>query len=200
MAETRSFPVAPDFDLNSFLPKLAQLYGSKGFQVNVQPFGEGAIVRFSKDDDGGIKKFVGLALGINANFSFTTGMNGQKVLMVSFTDAEWTGKIIGLAVGWIFCAIPFFIALYGAVKQSELPNTIASDIMLLLRGGPGGPYMNGTPYGANPGMNGNPYGNNPGANGAPYGTNPGANGNPYGTNPGANNNPNNNPNGGNPQA
>jgi len=86
------------------------------------PLGTGVSIDFRKDD-GGIKKLVGLALGVKANI-----MVHDKMIIVDFTDAEWTGKILALAVGWIFCLIPFILGIIGCIKQSDLPKSIGNDI------------------------------------------------------------------------
>lgn len=127
--ETKMISIGPDFDMNGMVDKLTQMYRSKGFEVTAVQSGSAISVKFSKDEDG-IKKFVGLGLEITANFT-----TNDNTLMINFSDAEWTGKIIGLAVGWLLCLIPLFIAGYGALQQSELPKKITNDIQMLLAGG-----------------------------------------------------------------
>ena len=129
MAETKMLPIGPDFNMNELVGRLTQKYQAQGFDVVPMQMGDSVSIKFSKDNDG-IKKFVGLCLEVTANLSVN---NGQ--LIINFTDAEWTGKIIGLAVGWFLCLIPFLIAIYGAVKQSEFPKTITNDIRALMSGG-----------------------------------------------------------------
>ena len=133
MAETKMVPIGSDFQMNDMVEKLVKMYQAKGFEVNAVQTGDVVSIKFSKDNDG-IKKFVGLALEVTANLSISNSTSGNT-LMINFTDAEWTGKIIGLAVGWFLCLIPFFIAVYGAIKQSELPKTITNDIKTLISGG-----------------------------------------------------------------
>ncbi|MCL2003968.1 MAG: hypothetical protein FWG72_08200 [Oscillospiraceae bacterium] len=125
MADTKTFPIGPNFNMNEMVAKLTQLYQSKGFQVSQIQIGTSVTLTFDKDTDG-IKKFVGLGLGIKANISIN-----NNALIVNFSDAEWTGKIIGLAVGWVLCLIPFLLACYGAVQQSDLPKKIGNDIQML---------------------------------------------------------------------
>ena len=121
--------INPDFDMNEMVDQLTQMYRSKGFEVTAVQMGNGISVKFSKDEDG-IKKFVGLGLEITANFTVN-----NNTLMINFSNAEWTSKIIGLAVGWFLCLVPFITAAYGAFQQSELPKKIANDIQMLLAGG-----------------------------------------------------------------
>ena len=125
---TKMIPIGEGFDLHQLVEKLMQTYRGKGFDVQAMQLGEGVSVTFSKDDDG-IKKYVGLALGIKANFNVNNGM-----LMVNFSDAEWTGKIIALAVGWFLCLIPFLIGIYGCIQQSDLPKKITNDIQMIVGG------------------------------------------------------------------
>lgn len=125
---TKMIPIGENFDLQHLVDQLIQNYRGKGFEVQAMQMGNGVSITFDKDNDG-IKKFVGLALGIKATLSINNNM-----LMVTFSDAEWTGKIIALAVGWFLCLIPFFIGIYGALQQSELPKKIATDIQMIVGG------------------------------------------------------------------
>lgn len=129
MADSKMLPIGPDFHMDETVKKIVEMYRAKGFDVTPVQLGSSVSIKFSKDEDG-VKKFIGLGLEITANFSLS-----ENMLMISFSDAEWTGKIIGLAVGWFFCLIPMFIAGYGCAKQSELPKTIANDVQMLLAGG-----------------------------------------------------------------
>lgn len=128
MAETKMIPISPNFDLNEMVTTLVQMYQAKGFEVMAMPMGQGVSISFEKDDSG-IKKFLGLALGVTANITIN-----NNTLMINFTDAEWTGKIIAVALG-VFLFIPFFTAGYGALKQSEFPKTIGKDIQIIAGGG-----------------------------------------------------------------
>lgn len=144
MADSRMIPIGPGFDMQAMISQVVQMYQAKGFTVSVMAFGGGVSIDFRKDDEG-IKKYVGLALGIKANITVSNG-----TMMVDFTDAEWTGKIVGMAVGWFLCLIPFIIALVGCFKQSELPKTIANDIQMVVSGGaaPAAGMPAGQPYAA----------------------------------------------------
>ncbi len=126
MADTKMFPVSSNFDIVAMVEKLTQTYRTKGFEVTSMKSGTGYSVTFSKDEEG-IKKFVGLGLEITANLSVN-----ENSLIVNFSGAEWTGKIIGLVVGWILCFIPFCIAIYGSVKQSNFPKDITQDIQMII--------------------------------------------------------------------
>ena len=125
MSNTTMFPAPQNFNLQETVAKITQMYQAKGFTVNAIPLEAGASIDFRKDDSG-IKKYVGLALGIKANII----VQGGNVI-VNYTDAEWTGKIIGLAVGWIFCLVPFICAIIGCVNQSGFPKSIGNDIQMV---------------------------------------------------------------------
>lgn len=130
MSDTVMFPAPPNLDIQDLVGRITQMYQAKGFAVMAMPVGAGASIDFRKDDSG-IKKYIGLALGIKANI-----MPQDGNLIVNFTDAEWTGKIVGLAVGWVFCLIPFITAIVGCVNQSGLPQSIGNDIRMLVSGTP----------------------------------------------------------------
>ena len=126
MAETKMFPVSPNFNMEDMVSKITQMYQAKGFVVTVMPMGAtGVSIDFRKDDDG-IKKYIGLALGIKANI-----MLQNDNLVINFTDEEWTGKIIGLAIGWFLCCIPFIIAGIGCLHQLEFPKPLGNDIQII---------------------------------------------------------------------
>ena len=55
---------------------------------------------------------------------------GEETLIVSFSDGDWTSKIIGFAVG-LFCCIPFVTAIIGTLRQLSLPKDIENDITVL---------------------------------------------------------------------
>lgn len=69
---------------------------------------------------------LGMGLGIKATISIK-----GNLLTVIYSDAEWTGKIIGLAVGWFICLVPFITAIIGSVNQNNLPKQINNDITML---------------------------------------------------------------------
>lgn len=96
MADTIFFNVAPDFNLQMFAGQLAEKYRMEGFTVSVAEFNNTVVLTFDKET-GGINMLLGLGLGIKAT---CTVFNG--VLTIVFSDAEWTGKIIGLCVGLYF--------------------------------------------------------------------------------------------------
>jgi len=134
MSDTRTIPIGADFNLDTTIAQLQQIYSGKGFYVTAIPYNSGVSVEFSKDD-GGFKKWLGLAQGIRANLSISGGF-----LYVSFTDAEWTGKIVAIAVGWFMCLVPLITGIVGAVAQSDLPKNIANDIqMIAMRNSSGTP-------------------------------------------------------------
>ena len=126
MADTRMFPVPPKFNMDYLIQKITQMYQAKGFTVMAMPMGTGASIDFRKND-GGFHKYIGLALGIRA----TIMVQGDSII-INFSDDEWTGKIVGLALGWVLCFIPFVTAIIGIVRQLELPKSIGNDIQLIV--------------------------------------------------------------------
>lgn len=154
MADSVFFNVAPDFNLQMFAGQLAEKYRMEGFTVSVAEFNNTVVLTFDKST-GGINMLLGLGLGIKATCTVVNG-----VLTIAFSDAEWTGKIIGLCVGWFICFVPFITAIIGCVKQSQLPKNIGNDAMVIASqqgnqppaGGPfyGGPQGPQGPQGPGP--------------------------------------------------
>ncbi|MCL2828372.1 MAG: hypothetical protein FWD99_06495 [Oscillospiraceae bacterium] len=126
MSGTKMFPVPPNFNMDDLVQKVTQMYQAKGFDVTSMPMGSGGASIDFRKNDGGIQKYVGLALGIRANI-----MLQNNTVVINFSDPEWTGKIVGLAIGWVFCLIPFIIAIVGCVQQSEFPQSVGNDIQAL---------------------------------------------------------------------
>lgn len=129
MATITMFPMPQNFNLQEVVEKVTQMYQAKGFAVTAMPMGAGASIDFKKND-GGIQKFVGLTLGVKANIL----IQGENIV-VNYTDAEWTSKIIGFVVGWFLCWIPWITAIVGCVQQVELPKSIGNDIQMLASSG-----------------------------------------------------------------
>lgn len=125
MANDVMLNVSEGFDLGGFSQKLAEMYRMKGYSVTAVSMNKSWMLTFDKGT-GGINTLLGLGEGIKA----TCAVSGN-MLSVRFTDAEWTGKIIGLVVGWILCLIPFITAIIGCTRQSKLPKSIANDAMML---------------------------------------------------------------------
>ena len=125
MADTIMLNVKEGFDLQKLTQQLADMYRAKGFTVDVASLNNSEVLTFDKGV-GGINMVLGMDLGIKATFTVQ-----NNVLTVALSEAAWIGKIIGLCVGWIICAIPFFTAAYGAFKQSQFPKDLRNDITLL---------------------------------------------------------------------
>lgn len=118
--------VPPNFNLHMFAGQLAEKYRMDGFTVTVADFNNSVVITFDKNT-GGINMLLGLGEGIKA-----TCMVANGVLSINFSDGDWTGKIIGLVVGWFICLVPFITAIIGCVKQSQLPKNIGNDAMMLV--------------------------------------------------------------------
>jgi len=118
--------VSPDFNLDAFANDLEQVYIMKGFSVRTIKLNNGVQMVFDKNC-GGINMLLGMGLGITANITVNNG-----VLNISYTNEEWTGKIIGLVVGWFICMIPLITAIIGAVQQMDLSKNINNDAATLI--------------------------------------------------------------------
>lgn len=125
MADTLMMNVSENFDLNVLAQSLAETYRAKGFTVNVANINNSVIIDFDKGV-GGINMLLGMDLGIKATLTVN-----NNTLMVNYSEAAWTGKIIGLCIGWVVCLVPFITAIVGAIKQSKFPKEISNDITML---------------------------------------------------------------------
>ena len=125
MADNIMLNVQEGFDLKNLTEQLADMYRAKGFTVNASSLNDSQVLIFDKGV-GGINMLLGMDLGIKATFSVQ-----NNTLVVTLSEAAWTGKIIGLCVGWFVCFVPFFTAAYGAFKQSQFPTDLRNDITLL---------------------------------------------------------------------
>ena len=146
MAQNFIMNVGENFNVTEFSQRLADVYRAKGFSVNVANIDDGTSVVVFDKDTGGINMLLGLGLGVKGTCTCTNGN-----LIINYTEEEWTGKIIGLAVGWILCWIPFVTALIGVAQQSSLTKNINNDAMMVIsamrNGRPGAPYNGQPQYG-----------------------------------------------------
>ena len=125
MANSVMLKVGPAFNLEVFSNQLADTYRAKGFAVNVASFNGSSVITFDKNT-GGINMLLGMGEGIKA----TCTLNNDS-LIINFSDGDWTGKIVGLLVGWFLCLVPFITAIVGCVKQTSLPKSISNDATML---------------------------------------------------------------------
>lgn len=126
MANTFMVEVGEEFDLATFGESLKSMWQAKGFDVVIAKMGKSISLQFDKGC-GGVNMLLGLGQGITA----TCMLQGNN-LAVNYSDGDWTGKIVGLVVGWFLCLVPFITAIIGAVKQSSLPKEINKSIMMLI--------------------------------------------------------------------
>ena len=118
--------VSSNFNLETFCENLKKIYLNDGFDVTITTFDETVIMKFDKGC-GGINTLRGLGRGITASFLLQ-----DETLTFIYSDPDWTGKIVGVIVGWMLCLIPFFTAIGGALRQYKLPNIISSEIVRLI--------------------------------------------------------------------
>ncbi len=126
MAETLMINVRDGFNLGMFCQNVAMFYQNQGFTVNVAMMSPtNAQICFEKDL-GGINTILGLGIGQKTNIV----LNGNT-LAVSFFDAEWTSKIIGIVIGWFLCLIPLVTSIIGIIKQSDFPKKLKTDMTMI---------------------------------------------------------------------
>lgn len=128
MASSAILKVKPDFDIEVFVGRLADMYVAKGYKVNAVGVNGGYILGFEKENDG-INRLLGMGEAVKANCTYVNG-----VLTINFVDEAWTEKIIALAIGWILCFIPLITGIIGCVKQYSLPDNIKNDANLVIAG------------------------------------------------------------------
>ncbi|MBQ8532091.1 MAG: hypothetical protein IJ432_01500 [Clostridia bacterium] len=126
MASNFMLNVSPEFNMEAFSEQLANLYRARGYVVTVANMNGNAIISFEKNI-GGINTVLGLGEGVKANCMVNNG-----VLNITFTDAEWTSKIIGAVIGWFLCLIPLITAIIGVVRQTSLPKNIENDVRMMI--------------------------------------------------------------------
>lgn len=126
MADNVMFNVSNDFDINVFAERLADTYRAKGYNVSIASLNNSVVMSFEKDL-GGLNSLLGMGEGIKATIIRANG----GAVAINFSDEEWTSKIIGLAVGWVLCFIPFITAIVGCSRQSSLPRSIGNDAMMI---------------------------------------------------------------------
>lgn len=126
MANTFMINVPENFDMEDFGQNLRDRYRAKGFTVSMMSSRKSLTIQFEKNC-GGINMILGLGMGITASCFLQ-----EKGLVVNYSDGDWTGKIVGLAIGWVLCFIPFITAIIGCIQQSGLPKQINSDITSLV--------------------------------------------------------------------
>lgn len=119
------FNVGPNFDMNVFAEKMAETYRMKGYTVTVANMGNICTLGFDKAT-GGINMLLGMGEAVKANIT-----QNENTVTISFSDEEWTSKIIALVVGWFLCMIPFITGIVGVVKQINLPKSIGNDAMVI---------------------------------------------------------------------
>lgn len=131
MAQDFIVNVNSDFDLVYFTQNLVDIYRARGFRVNVLTIENGCIVELGKEL-GGANSILGLGVGIKVSLYVK-----NNILSVSFSNEEWTSKIIAIALGFFFSAfflpVAFIVTgIIGITRQLDLSKTIHSDITVIL--------------------------------------------------------------------
>lgn len=121
--------ISESFDIEAFAEKITELYQGTGYSVRTLKMKNGVKITVEKSV-GGINMLLGMGQGITA----TCTLHGKEkdTISVNFSDGDWTGKIVGLIVGWFLCWIPCVTAIIGIVKQTGLEKKLKSDIEMAL--------------------------------------------------------------------
>lgn len=141
MADSRTYPLTPGFNLQSLVERFMAQYQGKGYVLTPVYMPDHIAVRVEKNNNG-IMGFLGMGESVVVNFRLM-GPN----LVVSFSDEDWTMKIVCLAVGWFCTVIPFITGIIGCLRQHNLPKNIGFDIEMIVSQ-MGGGMRNGQAYGA----------------------------------------------------
>ena len=124
MAEPIKISVPENFDLAKFAKQISKTCEREGYTTTF--YDDDCKTFFSlkiEKDMGGFLQWIGLGQSITLNAE----LEGTK-LVVHYTNAEWTSKIIALAIGWLIIWIPFVTGLIGTFKQMNLPNAINEEV------------------------------------------------------------------------
>lgn len=119
--------IPPNFDLNQMTTRVKDQFMSQGFSVSAAMVSKNSSRIVLDKGCGGINMLLGMGQGITA----TCTINGN-CLYVNYSDGDWTGKIIGLAVGWLLCLIPFITAIIGCCTQAGLPKKVSNEISMIV--------------------------------------------------------------------
>lgn len=120
--------VSDSFNFETFSEEVTRQYRMKGYQINALQM-KGAVKFVISKNLGGINTVLGMGEGITATCTLTGKEN--DMLSVTFTDAEWTSKIIACAIGWVVCLIPFITGIVGISRQSSLSKNLTNDLQLI---------------------------------------------------------------------
>lgn len=126
MASPLVYALPPNFDLPTTVGQLGLVFQRKGYTVRSYPMGAGACLELSKNT-GGLNTALGRCEGIKVNF-----MPGVNLLNVSFSDEQWTDKIIGFVLGWFTCWIPWIFTIIGLFGQIQLPKQVDNELRRIL--------------------------------------------------------------------
>lgn len=129
MAKSFMLNVSENFNLETFAEEFVENYQGKGYNVRKMKMKNGVKLTVEKGV-GGINTLLGMGQGITA----TCTIHGKEKdsLSVNLSDGDWMGKIIGLAVGWLLCLIPFITSIVGIIRQTSLEKSVSDDIQMLI--------------------------------------------------------------------
>lgn len=126
MASPIAFALGPNFDLQAVVGQLGHTFQLRGYTIRSYPLGAGACLELNRHM-GGLNTVIGRCEGIKVNF-----MPGANMLNVSFSDEQWTDKVIGFVVGWFTCWIPWVFTGIGLYNQIQLPKQVENELRIIL--------------------------------------------------------------------
>lgn len=120
--------ISDTFSLEAFSDEVTSQYKMKGYQINTLPM-KGSVKFVISKNLGGINTVLGMGEGITALCTLTGKEN--DTLSVTFTDAEWTSKIIACGIGLFVCLIPCVTGVIGISRQLSLSKGLSNDLQLI---------------------------------------------------------------------
>ena len=130
MSDNVMVNVAPTFDVGGLADQLTEKYRMDGYTVSTVRLRNAYSLSFSKNNSG-LRKFLGLGEHLKLNIGLR-----NDVLSASYTDINWTNKIIAIVLGFSFAitllGIPLLICgIIGISRQSNLPSNISEDVVMM---------------------------------------------------------------------
>ena len=148
MASQKMVPIGPGFDMNDLVAKMTQTYQLQGYTVVATAMGSGVSIDFRQGHNN-FRKYIGASIGVRANIS----VSNNGTLAVTYTDEDWTIKVVLLILGLLFIAL--FIGCFmiggsvvGFVRQAGLIGKLHNDFIMFAGSNTsfGGVPMGGQPF------------------------------------------------------
>ena len=125
MSTIKTIKTYPGTNLATLIDIATQNLSMQSYDIKSQVMGPSAAeVIVTKDRDGLKNTFLGL--GLECRVAITATQDSITLTI----NSEWTNKIVALAIGWIFCWIPFVTGVIGTINQFTLPEKISTAFTL----------------------------------------------------------------------